>query len=94
MVDIGIIKQSFLNTYGADIEVCLPEDICIGRDSCASPFSSGSNGYLTKIRLNGTTGKFEVYVDWWRPGWRGEDSKEFKKFGLRAIKTLGLKQTC
>lgn len=37
------------------------------RDDYPSSHCSGSNGYLTKVRVK--DGHFEFYHDWWRYGW-------------------------
>lgn len=60
------LKDSFLEKYGED-EVKLPFEILTIQDNYAGPFSSGSNGYLTKVRLK--NGEFEFYHNWWNYGW-------------------------
>jgi hypothetical protein len=48
---MATIKEKFKKLYGNE-EVKLPSHILTINDSCASPFSSGDNGYLTKVRLS------------------------------------------
>lgn len=60
------MEKRFIEKYG-DKEVELPYPIMTIYDNYASPFSSGSNGYLKKVRVR--NGKFEFYHDWWRYGW-------------------------
>jgi len=59
--------EEFKKLYG-NKEVELPSHILTINDNYASPFSSGSNGYLTKVRLN-KDDKFEFYHDWWAYRW-------------------------
>ena len=63
---MNISKDKFYQKYG-EKEVKLPWKILTIRDNYPGPLSSGSNGYLTKVRLK--DGKFEFYHDWWDYGW-------------------------
>lgn len=63
---INEIITKFKNKYG-DKEVKLPYEILTVYDSYASPFSSGSNGYITKVRVR--NGVLEFYHNWWAYGW-------------------------
>lgn len=62
-------KKDFEKKYG-NSEVELQHHILTIFDSYPSPFSSGSNGYLTKVRLR--NGEFEFYHDWWAYEWLTE----------------------
>lgn len=59
-------QQAFQDKYGNE-EVNLLSPILTIRDDYASPFSSGSNGYLTQVRIR--DGHFEFYHNFWGPGW-------------------------
>ena len=63
---MATITEKFKKLYG-DREIELPSHVLTIKDNYASPFSSGSNGYLTKIRLN--KDNFEFYHNWWSYGW-------------------------
>lgn len=79
----------FTNKYG-DNEIELPRPVVTIRDSRPDPFSSGSDGHITKARRNGDT--LEFYHDWWAYGWVSHDEMERTyPEGLRgAINVLGL----
>ena len=62
-------KTIFERKYGSN-KVELPHHILTIFDSYSSPFSSGSNGYLTRVRLR--NGNFEFYHDWWAYEWLTE----------------------
>lgn len=64
---MATITEEFKKLYG-DREVKLPSHVLTINDSHASPFSSGANGYLTKVRLN-KEDNFEFYHDWWAYEW-------------------------
>lgn len=84
------MEKRFIEKYG-DKEVELPYPIMTIFDDYPSPFSSGSNGYLEKVRVR--NGKFEFYHDWWRYGWltmeeiREQYPKAYKKLNS-AISSL------
>jgi len=59
---IGMFKKK----YGDKI-VELPRSILTIKDDYPCTFCSGSNGYLTKVRIKDN--KFEFYHDWWAYGW-------------------------
>lgn len=81
-----LLKEKFKKLYGSS-EVKLPSSILTIYDSYASPFSSGSNGYLTKIRLN--KDNCEFYHDWWNYGWLSFDEvKEKYPHTVCKIKSL------
>lgn len=63
---MSLDESLFFKKYG-DAEVKLPVDILTIKDDQCGPFSSGSNGHLTKIRLK--SGQFELYHSWWAYGW-------------------------
>lgn len=69
-------EDRFIEKY-SDKEVELRYDILTIRDNYGSPFSSGSNGYLTKVRIRNR--KYEFYHNWWSYGWltREEIEKEY-----------------
>jgi len=73
---MATIKEKFKKLYG-NSEVKLPSHILTINDSYASPFSSGSNGYLTKVRLN-KEDNFEFYHNWWAYGWISFDEVKEK----------------
>lgn len=79
-------EEKFKKLYG-DREIDLPSDVLTINDSYASPFSSGSNGYLTKIRLN--KDNFEFYHNWWRYGWISFDEVK-EKYPCAASKVESL----
>jgi len=63
--------DKFVQCFGEQ-EVRIPNGgLCVIHDSYASPFSSGSNGYITKIRVR--KDKLEYYLDWWDYGWKVDD---------------------
>ena len=57
---------NFKGKYG-DREVELTSHVLTIYDSYANPFSSGSNGYITKARVRNNV--LELYHDWWAYGW-------------------------
>ena len=72
-VTIKILKESierlvsqFCQKYG-DKEVEFIGRLMTIRDDYPSTFCSGSNGYLTEVRVK--DGHFEFYHDWWCYGW-------------------------
>ena len=70
-----IDTEAFKEKY-KEQEVKLSPAIMTIYDSYPSPLSSGSNGYLTKIRVRNN--KFEVYHDWWSYGWLSIEEVERK----------------
>lgn len=83
--------ESFKRRYG-NKEVELQQRVMTIMDSRASygPFSSGSNGYITKARVK--DGVLEFYHDWWSYGWFSYDEMK-KKWPCAvdcAIKQLGI----
>ena len=74
-ITMAAIKEEFKKLYGNE-EVNLPSHILTINDSYASPFSSGTNGYLTKVRLNKDS--FEFYHNWWAYGWISFDEVKEK----------------
>jgi len=60
------IKEKFKEKYG-NKEVELPVSVLTIRDNYPSPLCSGSNGYLTKVRIRND--EFEFYHNWWAYGW-------------------------
>lgn len=82
-----INKEEFKKLYG-NREIELPFHIITINDSYASPFSSGSDGYLTKVRLN-KEDNFEFYHDWWDYGWISFDEvKEKYPRAARCVESL------
>lgn len=65
--------NAFKGRYGEGIEISVPNPVMTIRDNYASPFSSGSNGYIAKLRINKNTHKFEYYHDWWAYGWEFDE---------------------
>lgn len=80
------IKEKFKKLY-EDRKIELPFHVLTINDNYASPFSSGSNGYLTKIRLN--KDNFEFYLDWWSYGWISFDEVK-EKYPCAACKIESL----
>ena len=80
------LKEEFKKLYG-NREIELPSHIITINDSYTSPFSSGSNGYLTKVRLNNDN--FEFYHDWWSYGWISFDEVK-EKYPCAAYKIESL----
>lgn len=68
-------KKEFEEKYGSS-EVKLHHSILTIHDCRSDPFSSGSNGYLKKVRIK--NGKFEFYHDWWAYEWLTEDEVQDK----------------
>ena len=83
---MATIKEKFKKLYG-NREVELPSHVLTINDNYASPFSSGSNGYLTKIRLNNNN--FEFYHNWWSYGWISFDEVK-EKYPYAACKVESL----
>jgi len=85
----AMYAQKFKNKYG-DREIELERQVMTIYDSYPSPFSSGSNGYITKARLN--NGTLEFYHNWWRYGWFSyeEMHKDYPRAVNSVIKQLGL----
>ena len=81
------IKEEFKKIYG-NKEIELSPHIITINDSHASSFSSGSNGYLTKIRLN-KENNFEFYHDWWEYEWISFDEVK-EKYPYAACKIESL----
>ena len=71
---MATIEEKFKEKYGNN-EVELPVSILTIRDNYPSSFCSGSNGYLTKVRIRND--EFEFYHNWWAYGWLTVD--EIKK---------------
>ena len=67
-------EQRFKEKY-KDQEVELPRPLLVIRDDHPSPFSSGSNGYIKKLRAR--NGKLEYYLDWWDYGWHPADDGKY-----------------
>lgn len=76
------LKNLFIRKYGKNTEVTLPTPICIIRDNFPSPHSSGSNGYMSKLRF--VDGKLEYYKDFWDYGWYS-DTQTLRKFAEMAL---------
>ena len=68
------LNKQFEGKYG-NKEVELPRPLCVIRDNCASPFSSGSNGYIKKLRVK--DGKLQYYLDFWNYGWYNADDGKY-----------------
>lgn len=62
------LTEEFFKKFGNQ-EIILPRQIMVIRDDYAGPFSSGSNGYITKLRINPSTKELEYYLSWWAYGW-------------------------
>lgn len=79
------LKNLFVKKYGENTEVTLPSKICIIYDDFADPYSSGANGYMTKLRV--VNGNLEYYKDFWDYGWRSDSEtlKEFAEMGLMQV---------
>lgn len=61
------LTEEFFKKFGNQ-EIILPREIMVIRDDCG-PFSSGSNGYISKLRINPSTKELEYYLNWWAYGW-------------------------
>ena len=59
-------EKQFFGKYGNN-EIELPKRICVIKDDYPCSFCSGSNGYITKLRIHDD--KLEYYLDWWAYGW-------------------------
>lgn len=62
------LTEEFFKKFGNE-EIILPRKIMVIRDDYAGPFSSGSNGYISKLRINPSTKELEYYLSWWAYGW-------------------------
>ena len=62
------LTEEFFKKFGNQ-EIILPREIMVIRDDYAGPFSSGSNGYISKLRINPSTKELEYYLNWWAYGW-------------------------
>ena len=69
-------KELFVKKYGVGVEVKVPVPPTTIRDNEPSPFSSGSNGSITKLRVNKDTLQLEYYHNWWSYGWYSEGYAE------------------
>lgn len=80
-------EQLFIAKYG-ESEIDLPKGILTIRDDYPSPFSSGSNGYITTVRVKNN--QFEFYHDFWGGGWmsRKEVDNKFPHAGKRLDKMI------
>ena len=65
-------------------EVKLPRPVLTIYDSYPDPFSSGSNGYITKVRVRSNA--LEFYHDWWDYGWKSYS--EMKKINSQSVKEV------
>ncbi len=83
---MATIIEEFKKLYG-NREIDLPSHIITINDNHSSPFSSGANGYLTKVRLN--KDNFEFYHDWWNYGWISLDEVK-EKYPCAACKVKSL----
>lgn len=81
----NLIEQ-FKNRYGVGVEITIPKPVMTVRDDYASPFSSGSNGYITKLRINKDTNVFEYYHDFWNGGWKSDN--KYKSQIRKALKQM------
>ena len=79
------LTEVFKAMYEEGIEVQVPKPVITIRDNYASPFSSGSNGYINKLRINKQTHELEYYHDWWNYGWF---NKGYSKQVIRALKQV------
>ena len=78
------VKQ-FEEKYGNE-EVKLPLQVCVIKDDYPSSFSSGSNGYIKKLRVK--DGKLEYYLDWWNYGWYDANDGEYPEAIEEALNQL------
>lgn len=69
-----IACKRFMERYG-DEEMTLSRPILTIRDNYATALSSGSNGYITKVRVRDS--QFEFYHNFWGGGWL--TLEDFKK---------------
>ncbi len=85
----AMYAESFKKKYG-DKEVELEKPVMSVYDNYAGPFSSGSNGYIKKARLN--NGVLELYHDWWAYGWFSYEElhKEYARAVNSVVRQLGL----
>ncbi len=85
----AMYAESFKKKYG-DKEVELERPVMSVCDNSPEPFSSGSNGYITKVRVKNST--LEFYHNWWRYGWFSyeEMHKDYSRAVNSVIKQLGL----
>lgn len=61
-----LYTKRFKGKYG-DSEIELSSPVITVYDNHSDPFSSGSNGYITKARVKNDV--LEFYHDWWDYGW-------------------------
>lgn len=87
-VDLGMELKDELKKKHGDEEVIFPDPILTVSDKYSFPFSSGSNGYITKARYNNNT--IELYHDWWQYGWfpYKELEKDYPKAVKKALNNL------
>ena len=76
--------ELFKQKYGVGFEVKLPRPIMTIFDNYPSPFSSGSCGYMKKLRIDPETEEFQYYHDWWAYGWNEYD-EYMEKHGVDAL---------
>ena len=67
-------------------EIELPEHICVIKDDYPCSFCSGSNGYITKLRIHDD--KFEYYLDWWGYGWYDANDGKYPEAIEEALNQL------
>ena len=81
--------EAFKKKYG-DKEVKLEKAPMTIYDNYPSAYSSGSNGYITKVRVRNNT--LEFYHDWWAYGWFSYSDmyKDYPKAVNDAIEQLNL----
>lgn len=78
--------EEFKNKWAfAGHEVNVPNPPLTIRDT-EGFHASGSNGYMTKLRINPNTGKFEYWHDWWSYGWCDDDQYRSQK--IAALKQV------
>lgn len=65
-----IYVEQFKEKFG-EKEIKLEHPVTTIEDYRADPFSSGSSGHITKVRLKGDT--LEFYHSWWSYGWYSYD---------------------
>ena len=63
------LKDKFKQRYGIGIEVKIPKPVMTIRDDYPYALCSGSNGYISKVRINSETDDLEYYHSWWKGGW-------------------------
>ena len=83
---LEILIEEFKNKWSfAGREVKVPNPPITIRDT-EGFHASGSNGYMTKLRINPNTGKFEYWHDWWSYGWFDDDQYRSQK--ISALKQV------